>query len=78
MNGFIQVYAYNHDNGQKVTGFSEWSDRFLSQLTAGSAVFEERGEWDTARKEQQVVSKVIGYVRVGDFGNTFERTARFN
>jgi hypothetical protein len=76
--GFVQVFAFNHDTGEKRTANSEWNLRFLATLTEGSTVFEERREWDTAREEQVTVTKAIGVVRMGDFGHTFERTARFN
>lgn len=77
MSDATHVFGFNQDTGAKHTSHSEWALGFLAALTPGAAVFEERREWDTARREQVVTIKQIGFVRAGDFGHAFERTARF-
>lgn len=72
-----QFYGYTNDD-QKRTAREPDIIRFLNSLSVGAIVFEQREEYDVSRREWQTVSKAVGVVAAGPFGdNVFEQRAKW-
>ena len=70
-----QFYGYTNDD-QKRTAREASIIVFLNSLPLGATVFEQREEYDPGRREWCTVSKAVGVVAAGPFGdNVFEQRA---